>query len=76
MIGTFRREVDTKLLPELAKTANRKCTIGAVEEENFRQVAPIVKEYGHNIIARTPIDINLTKQLIFCLQTLALMLTK
>lgn len=62
LIGTFRREVDTKLLPELAKTANRKCTIGAVEEENFRQIAPIIKEYGHNIIARTPIDINLTKQ--------------
>jgi len=63
LIGTFRREIDAKLLPELAKTANRKCTIGAVEEENFKQIAPYVKEYGHNIIARTPIDINLTKQL-------------
>jgi len=63
LIGTFRREVDAKLLPELAKTADRKCTIGCVEEENFRDIAPVVKEYGHNIIARTPIDINLTKQL-------------
>jgi acetyl-CoA decarbonylase/synthase complex subunit delta len=63
LIGTFRREVDIKLLPELAKTADRKCTIGAVEEENFKQIAPVIKEYGHNIIARTPIDINLTKQL-------------
>jgi len=63
LIGTFRREIDAKLLPELAKTADRRCTIGAVEEENFRKIAPIVKEYGHNIIARTPIDINLTKQL-------------
>ena len=63
LIGTFRREVDAKLLPELAKTADRKCTIGAVEEENFRQIATIIKECGHNIIARTPIDINLTKQL-------------
>lgn len=63
LIGTFRREIDSKLLPELAKTATRKCTIGAVEEENFKQIAPVVKEYGHNIIARTPIDINLTKQL-------------
>lgn len=63
LIGTFRREADAKLLPELAKTADRKCTIGAVEEENFRQIAPIIKECGHNIIARTPIDINLTKQL-------------
>lgn len=63
LIGTFRREVDIKLLPELARTADRKCTIGAVEEENFKQIAPVIKECGHNIIARTPIDINLTKQL-------------
>jgi len=63
LIGTFGREIDAKLLPELAKIADRKCTIGAVEEENFKQIAPTVKEYGHNIIARTPIDINLTKQL-------------
>lgn len=63
LIGTFRREVDIKLLPELAKTAVGKCTIGCVEEENFKEIAPVVKECGHNIIARTPIDINLTKQL-------------
>lgn len=63
LIGTFRREIDSKLLPELAGAATRKCTIGAVEEENFKQIAPIVKELGHNVIARTPIDINLTKQL-------------
>lgn len=63
IIGTFRREVDIKLLPELAKIADRKCTIGAVEEETFKHIAPVVKECGHNIIARTPIDINITKQL-------------
>lgn len=64
LTGTFRRETDIKLLPELAKiAAGRKCTIGCVEEENFKQIAPVIKECGHNIIARTPIDINLTKQL-------------
>lgn len=63
LIGTFRREVDVKLLPELARTADRKCIIGCVEEENFKQIAPVVKECKHDIIARTPIDINLTKQL-------------
>lgn len=63
LIGTFRREIDNKLLPELAKVANRKCTIGTVEEENYKKIAPTVRDCGHNIIARTPIDINLTKQL-------------
>ena len=50
IIGSFKREIDIKLLVELSRIADRKCTIGAVEE-------------GNNIIARTPIDINLTKQL-------------
>lgn len=61
--GTFRRDIDIKLLPELAKVADRKCVIGAVEEENFKEIAPTILECGHKIIARTPIDINLTKQL-------------
>jgi len=63
LIGTFRRDVDIKLLPELAKSADKKCVIGGVEEENFKEIAPTVLECGHRIIARTPIDINLTKQL-------------
>ncbi len=63
IIGTFRRDVDIKLLPELAKVTDRKCVIGAVEEENFKEIAPIILQNGHKVIARTPIDINLTKQL-------------
>jgi len=61
--GSFKRDLDKELLPELAKVADRKCTIGVVEEENFKEIAPVVRDCGHNIIARTPIDINLTKQL-------------
>lgn len=63
LAGTFRRDLDAQLLPELARIADRKCTIGVVEEENYKEIAPVINEYGHNIIARTPIDINLTKQL-------------
>lgn len=63
LTGSFRRDFDAQLLPELARIAGRKCTIGAVEEENHKAIAPIINECGHNIIARTPIDINLTKQL-------------
>jgi acetyl-CoA decarbonylase/synthase, CODH/ACS complex subunit delta len=61
--GCFKRDLDVPLLTTLAKAASRKCTIGAVEEENFKQIAPVIRDCGHNIIARTPIDINLTKQL-------------
>jgi len=61
--GSFRRDLDIKFLPELAKTADRKCTIGVVEEENYKEITPAIRDCGHNIIAKTPIDINLTKQL-------------
>ncbi len=61
--GSFRRDLDIRLLPELAKTADRKCTIGVAEEENYKEIVPVIRDCGHNIIARTPIDINLTKQL-------------
>lgn len=61
--GSFKRDLDVPLLTALAKAAERKCTIGTVEEENFKDIAPTIRDYGHNIIARTPIDINLTKQL-------------
>ncbi len=61
--GCFRRDIDVPLLKALGESATRKCTIGVVEEENFKEIAPVIRDYGHNIIARTPIDINLTKQL-------------
>ncbi|HSA07016.1 MAG TPA: acetyl-CoA decarbonylase/synthase complex subunit delta [Candidatus Gastranaerophilales bacterium] len=61
--GSFKRDLDIKLLSALAESASRKCTIGVVEEENYKQIAPTIRDCGHNIIARTPIDINLTKQL-------------
>ncbi len=61
--GSFRRELDIRLLTALSESADKKCTIGVVEEENYKQIIPVIKDCGHNVIARTPIDINLTKQL-------------
>jgi len=63
IIGSDRDEVDIKLLPELAKAADRECTIGFINEDNYKEIIPVLKEYGHNVIARTPIDINLAKEL-------------
>lgn len=63
IIGSEREDIDIKLLPELAKTATRKCTIGFINEDNYKKIIPLIKSYGHNIIAKTPIDINLAKEL-------------
>ncbi|OGI24627.1 MAG: hypothetical protein A2287_09035 [Candidatus Melainabacteria bacterium RIFOXYA12_FULL_32_12] len=63
ILGSDRKEVDLKLLPALAKAANKPCTIGLITEDNYKEVIPAIKDNNHNIIARTPIDINLAKQL-------------
>lgn len=63
VIGSDREEVDKRLLPELAKAANRECTIGLIDEDNYKEIIHALKDTGHNIIARTPIDINLAKEL-------------
>jgi len=63
ILGTDKREADAKLLPALAKAAQKPCTVGMVLEENYKEIIPSVIEAGHNVIARTPIDINLAKQL-------------
>lgn len=63
ILGCDKRELDAKLLPALAKSANKTCTVGMVIEENYKEIIPALIEKGHNVIARTPIDINLAKQL-------------
>lgn len=63
IIGSERKEINLKLLPALAETATRPCTIGTITEDNYKEIIPHIKNYGHNIIAKTPIDINLAKQL-------------
>jgi len=63
IIGSDRDEIDARLLPELAGIADRQCTIGLVNEDNYKDIIPALKEYGHNVLARTPIDINLAKEL-------------
>lgn len=63
ILGTNKREIDIKLLPELAKSAGKSCTIGIVEEESYKEIIPSLIDYNHNVIARTPIDINLAKEL-------------
>lgn len=63
ILGTERPEIDVKLLPELAKAASRPCTVGVVEEDTYKEIVSSILENGHNVIARSPIDINLAKQL-------------
>ena len=61
ILGSERKEIDIKLIPALAKAVNKSCTFGLIDEDNYKELIPLLKD--HNVIARTPIDINLAKQL-------------
>ncbi|MFA6988959.1 MAG: hypothetical protein WC197_02720 [Candidatus Gastranaerophilaceae bacterium] len=63
VLGSFKSEIDFLLLPALAKVAHKSCIFGPVEEKSYKQIVPSLIENNHYVIARTPIDINLAKEL-------------
>jgi acetyl-CoA decarbonylase/synthase complex subunit delta len=44
-------------------TAGENCLINYVEKDNYKTIAAACLAYGHTIVAQTPIDVNLAKQL-------------
>lgn len=61
--GCGNDTVDTELLPVLAQLADRECIIGTATENNYKSIVPSVIKGGHRLIIRTPIDINLAKEM-------------
>ena len=61
--GTGIAEIDNKLLPALAEEGRgERLLIGPVLQENYKEILSGVIEYGHTVIAESPIDINIAKQ--------------
>lgn len=44
-------------------TAGENCLVNYVETDNYRTIAASCLAYGHNIVAQSPIDVNIAKQL-------------
>lgn len=44
-------------------TAGEKCLINYVETDNYKTIAAACIAYGHTLVAQSPIDVNLAKQL-------------
>lgn len=61
--GSNNDVVDLKLLPMLARYAPKVCIISFAQETTYEQVVPEVVNNGHMLVLRTPIDINLAKEL-------------
>lgn len=59
--GSEKDEVDEILLPEIIKNLEKPAIVGSVNEKTFKKIVPFCQ--NHFVIARTPIDINLAKEL-------------
>lgn len=66
--GCGKDDADRILLPELIKILDRECIISYVTEKTYKDIIPPVIQGGHHVVLKTPIDINLAKELnILCI---------
>ncbi len=61
--GVGKKELDEKLLPALIKVLDRQCIISFAAEDDYRAIVPEAVNGGHYVVLKTPIDINLAKEL-------------
>lgn len=64
VLGCGNQEKDSKILPAVAEAASgEKLLIGVADQENYKSITAACIVHNHNIIAGSPIDINICKQL-------------
>lgn len=62
--GSEKNEKDAEVLPKVAELCQgKKIILGPVTDKNYKKIGASAIAYGHTIVASTPIDINLAKQL-------------
>lgn len=62
--GTADHEKDTQVLTRVCDVCqDKRLIIGPIEEKNYKKIAAAAIAYKHTVIASSPIDINLAKQL-------------
>lgn len=64
VFGVDNKDKDVETLSAVAEACQGKnIIIGPVTDKNYKQIGAQALAYGHTIIARAPIDVNLSKQL-------------
>lgn len=64
IIGSGDDGKDSLLLPACAEAAKgERCLIGSATQDNYKTIAASALAYGHSVIAESPIDVNIAKQL-------------
>ncbi len=61
--GVNNKSVDVKLLPALMSVLDREVIIAFADENTYKEIVPSVVKGGHILAIRTPIDINLAKEM-------------
>jgi len=64
ILGCGDDDKDNLVLPACSEAAkNERCLIGSAVQDNYKTLTAAALADGHNIIAESPIDINIAKQL-------------
>lgn len=74
--GVNNKSVDVKLLPALIDSLDRECIIAFADENTYKEIVPSVVKGGHILAIRTPIDINLAKEMNILTSDMGLSLDK
>jgi acetyl-CoA decarbonylase/synthase complex subunit delta len=77
ILGCGDDEKDNLVLPAACEAAKgERCLVGSAVQDNYKTLTAAVLADGHNIIAESPIDINIAKQLNILISDLGLGLEK
>ncbi|MGC9530069.1 MAG: CO dehydrogenase/acetyl-CoA synthase subunit delta [Candidatus Bipolaricaulaceae bacterium] len=61
--GCGKPEKDNEVFPVVAEAvAGENCLLGTITEDNYKTLTALGTAYGHRLIAESPVDINLAKQ--------------
>ncbi len=61
--GTGNAEKDNEVFPAVAEAAaGENCLIGSITEDNYKTLTAVCTAYKHKMVAESPCDINMAKQ--------------
>ncbi|MCK9594715.1 MAG: acetyl-CoA decarbonylase/synthase complex subunit delta [Candidatus Omnitrophica bacterium] len=77
ILGCGDDDKDNLVLPACSEAAkNERCLIGSAVQDNYKTLTAAALADGHNIIAESPIDINIAKQLNILISDIGLSLDR
>lgn len=74
--GVNNDSIDRELIPALTNSLDRESIIAFADEGTYKEIVPAVIKGNHNLVIRTPIDINLAKEMNILTSDLGLSLDK